>query len=115
MAAFPTYARLLLDGYGQTPDYGVLRSQMDNSLAKQRPTRSLPVVTRDATLMVESLADQLAFDEWFGTDLSGGTGWFDFRALDGKVKPARIVNGDIRWNSPGGGIWLAQVKIETLG
>ena len=115
MASFPTYARLLLEGYSEAPDYGVLRTEMDDGLAKQRARRSKPIVTRSATVMVKSLDDRLAFDDWMLEDLHGGAGWFDFRTLAGTVRPARIVGGRVTWTSPGGGIWLGQVQIETVG
>lgn len=115
MAVFPTYARLILEGYSETPDYGVLRTEMDNGLAKQRARRSKPIVSRNAAVMVQSLEDRLEFDQWMDQDLHGGAGWFDFRALAGTVRPARIVGGRISWTSPGGGIWLGQVQIETVG
>jgi len=115
MAALPSSVRLLLNGYADSADYGVLRTEMDGGIAKQRPRRSLPVVTREATLMVHSLGDRLSFDAWARDEIQGGTGWFDFQTLDGTVRPARFVGGDIRWSSRGAGVWLAQVQIETLG
>ncbi|WP_026641114.1 hypothetical protein [Bordetella petrii] len=115
MAAFPTYARLLLGGYSDSSDYGVLRTEMDDGLAKQRARRSKPIVTRSATVMVQSLEDRLEFDNWMHEDLYGGAGWFDFRTLGGTVQPARIVGSRISWTSPGGGIWIGQVQIETVG
>lgn len=115
MASFPTYARLLLGGYSDSSDYGVLRTEMDDGGAKQRARRSKPIVTRSATVMVHSLDDRLSFDDWMLEDLRGGAGWFDFRTLAGTMQPARIVGGRISWTSPGGGIWLGQVQIETLG
>lgn len=115
MAAFPTYARLLLEGYSEAPDYGVLRTEMDDGLAKQRARRSKPIVTRSATVMVHSLDDRLEFDQWMAQDLYGGAGWFAFRTLAGTIQPARIVGGRISWTSLGGGIWVGQVQIETVG
>lgn len=115
MATFPSYAKILLAGFGEEPDFGVLRSEMDNSIAKQRPTRSLPIVARDATLMVQSLDDKKSFDAWIKTDAKGGAGWFDWTdPLDGLTKLTRIVGGKYKWSSPGR-IWLAQCQIETVG
>lgn len=115
MATFPSYARILLPGYGEEPDYGVLRSSMDDGLAKQRPRRTLAIVTRDVNIMVRSKADKNLFDAWVKTDINGGAGWFDYYdCLDNTTKQARIVGGKYKWSSPGR-IWLAACQLETLG
>ena len=33
---FPDYARILLDGFSEKPSFGVLRTEMDAGVAKQR-------------------------------------------------------------------------------
>ncbi|MBV6304941.1 hypothetical protein KVP10_08575 [Candidimonas humi] len=115
MATFPDYATILLDGFDKQADYGVLRTDMDGGIAKQRARYSLPIVTRNAQILVESVEDKNGFDAWVKTDLFGGAGWFDWTdPLDGVTKQARIVKGAVKWTSPGI-IWLAQVQIETVG
>lgn len=115
MATFPEYATILMEGYSEEPDYGVLRSEMDGGIAKQRPTRSKPIVAREARIMVKSRVDKLAFDEWARVDLSGGSGWFDWLdCLDEITKRARIVGGKYKWATLGR-IWIAQCQIETIG
>jgi hypothetical protein len=116
MAAFPSYAHLVVDGYDETADYSVLRTDMDDGgPAKQRPRRTLPVVTRNASLFVGSLAERQAFIDWMKTDLSGGTDWFDWNdPADGATKRARIVSGKVTWTSPGG-VWLGKIQLETIG
>lgn len=115
MATFPAYACILLAGYEEEPDFGVLRSPMDDGLAKQRPRRTLPIVTRSATIRVPDKASKALFDAWVKNDLNGGTGWFSYAdPLDQKTKQARIVGGKYKWTSPGR-IWLAQCQLETLG
>lgn len=115
MATFPSYACVLLDGYQETPDFGVLRSDMDNSVAKQRPRRSLPIVTRNVKIKVENKTDKISFDEWFKDDLNGGSGFFDYvDPIDGQAKQARFVNGNISWSSPGI-LWIADAQLETIG
>lgn len=115
MAAFPDYAKILLNGFDEKPDFGVLRTETDGGISKQRPTRSLPIVRRNAQVLVSGLADKLAFDSWFRQDLNGGAGWFDWTdPLDETVKQARFVGGDLTWTSPGVA-WIAQVQIETVG
>ncbi|SOE48109.1 hypothetical protein [Orrella dioscoreae] len=115
MADFPEYACILLQGYTETPDYGVLRTEMDNGIAKQRPTRSLAIVTRAATIHVGVLANKLLFDEWARTAISGGAGWFNWTdPLTQTVKQTRIVGGRYEWSSPGK-VWRATCQIETVG
>lgn len=115
MSAFPGYAKILLSGYSEDADYGVLRTEMDSSIAKQRPTRSLPVVTRTVVIHVETVADKNSFDAWRKNDLNGSTGWFDWLdPLDGVVKQTRIVGGKLQWTSPGK-VWRASGQIETVG
>jgi len=115
MSTFPTYAKILLSGYAEDADYGVLRTEMENGIAKQRPRRSLPIVTRTVVIHVETLADKNAFDTWRRVDLFGSAGWFDWLdPLDGVVKQTRIVGGKLSWTSPGK-VWRASGQIETVG
>lgn len=115
MVTFPTYATIILAGYGEEADYGVLRTDMDGGIAKQRARWSTPIVTRDVQIKVSNKADKSLFDVWAATDLNGGAGWFDWTdCLDGVAKQTRIVGGKYKWSSPGV-IWLAQCRIETLG
>lgn len=115
MATFPEYAAVLLAGYGEEADYGVLRTEMDGGIVKQRARWSKPIVTRDAQIKVNDTANKLLFDEWVRSDLHGGAGWFDWTdCVDGVTKQARIVGGKIKWESPGV-IWLGQCQIETIG
>ncbi|WP_368655384.1 hypothetical protein ABRY94_11680 [Castellaniella ginsengisoli] len=116
MATWPTYAKLIVAGYGEEADYGVLRTDMDNGIAKQRARFSTPIVTRDATIMVTGLENKKALDAWIGTDLAGGAAWFDFfDCAAGSTVQARLVGGKFRWGEPRGRVWTATCQIETLG
>lgn len=115
MATFPSYAKLLRAGYSEEPDYGVLRTEMDGGIAKQRPRYTTPIVTREAQIKVRSKADKALFDEWVRTELNGGAGWFTWAdPLSGTSKQARIVGGKCQWTSPGI-VWVAACQIETIG
>jgi hypothetical protein len=116
VAAFPSYARLIVAGYGEEANYGVLRTEMDNGIAKQRARFSTAIVTRDATVMVSSLDDKQALDDWAGADLAGGAAWFTWtEPLTGNSVQARLVGGKLRWGEPQGPVWQATCQIETLG
>jgi len=116
MATFPSYAKILLAGFGEEPDHGVLRTEMDSGLAKQRARWSKPIVTRDATIAVMSDSNKEAFDKWVDDDLDGGTNWFDWTVpRTSRVVQARIVSGKYRWGEPAGQVWMATCQIEVLG
>jgi len=116
MATWPTYARLIVAGYGEEADYGVLRTEMDNGIAKQRARYSTPIVTRDATAIVMRLADKQALDAWIAADLAGGAAWFAWtEPLTGSSVQARLVAGKWKWGEPQGPVWQATCQIETLG
>ena len=111
---FPAYARILLDGYGETPDYGVIRSEMDG-LAKQRPRWSKKINARSVNVFVGNKVNKVAFDAFMANDLSGGSGWFNFvDPVDGVSKQGRIVSGKVQWSTPGR-VWIFNDQIETLG
>jgi len=115
MATFPTYACVQLEGYQEKANYSVLRTEMDNGIPKQRPRRSLPMVTREVRVKVANKTEKASFDAWVRNDLDGGTTWFDYTdPLDNVTKQARIVSGEVTWSSPGV-VWFAEMKLETVG
>jgi len=112
---FPSYACIQLDGYSESPNSNVLRSEMDGGLAKQRPRRTKPIVTRAVKLRLRTKADKALFESWFRTAIFQGTGWFTFTdPVDGVVKQGRFVGGQISWSTPGV-VWFANGQIETVG
>lgn len=115
MATWPSYAKILLAGYSEKADFGVLRTSMDGGPAKQRARWTKPIVTREAQVKVPGAAEKLAFDAWMRDQLYGGVGWFTFYdPLVGQMKQARIVNGELTWTSPGI-VWIGQCRLETIG
>ena len=115
---FPGYARLVLEGFGHKRDYGVLRTETDGGVAKQRPRYSKPIVTRSATLVIRSRADKLAFDAWHSNELNGGAGWFNWHdPLDRLDKRARFVKGELDWRAVTANmeVWTASCQLETIG
>src|SRR5690606_18469802 len=103
MATFPPYAQLIVEGYGEEADHGVLRTEMDAGIAKQRARWSMPIVAREATILVLSDEDKEAFDAWIDEDLRGGAGWFSFKVpRSSRIVQARIVGGKYSWGEPFG-------------
>ncbi|MDF3939921.1 hypothetical protein P3W66_07750 [Achromobacter denitrificans] len=115
MAVFPSYAKVLLEGFKEDADYGVLRTDMDGGITKQRRRWTTPIVTRDVVIHVGSVAQKNAFDAWVRSDLNGGGGWFGWTdPLDLVLKQARFVSGKVSWSSPGR-VWRATAQLETVG
>lgn len=115
MATFPNYACILREGYTESSDYGVLRTDMDGGIAKQRSRWSKPIVMRQVTIHVDNKTDKASFDAWMKTDLNGGAGWFDYTdPVDGVTKQARIKGGLIQWSTPGV-VWRGTCELETIG
>lgn len=116
MATFPDYAKILVEGYDETADYGVLRTQTDSGFSQQRPTQTLANVIRSVSIVVYSDADKVKFDAWFDDDIGRGTGWFDMTApRTQRTVQARIVGGKFQWGAPAGRVWVGRCQIETLG
>lgn len=115
-ATWPTFALILQDGYQESADYGVLRSDMDSGISKQRRRYSRPIVTRGLTFSMNGLDMKALFDKWVDQDLQGGVLWFDY--LDPTtsiVKQGRMVGGKYQWDAPRGLEWTGSCQIETVG
>lgn len=111
---FPAFARIQVDSYSETADYGVIRTDMDG-LPKQRPRWSKPIVTRTVKVFVGNASNKVAFDAFVRTDLSGGAGWFNFvDPVDGVTKQGRLVSGKVEWATPGRA-WFFNAQIESIG
>ncbi|OQS32972.1 hypothetical protein [Chromobacterium haemolyticum] len=111
----PSYVRLLLAGYGEAPDYGVIRSDMEGPIAKQRPRWSSPVAQLDVTLLIEGRQGKLDFEEWFGKTLAGGSGWFLYTdPISQAQRKARFIGGKIRLIPDSKGLWRAATQIEAI-
>ncbi len=95
MAAFPSYARLILASGTESIDPSVERTQMERSIAKQRVINSSPMAQFSATVLFQSKADIASFETWWKTTISR-VGWFDLtHPRTGSLIQARFVGGDI--------------------
>lgn len=111
----PAYSKLLLAGHAEAPDYGVIRSDMEGPIAKQRPRWSSPVIQMDVTLLIEGRQAKLDFDFWFGDALAGGSGWFLYTdPISQAQRMARFIAGSLRWTPDLAGLWRAAAKIEMI-
>lgn len=109
MAALPDYVLVLLNGYSDGFEPGVVASEMEKGLPKLRVAQSRVVRHVGVTLAFESAAHVNAFEAWY-FDTIKRIGWFDWRdPRDGVVRSVRFKNGDIGQLQPlAGGFALAQ-------
>ena len=117
MPTFPTYAKLLADGYAEQRDSALLRTEMEDGPPKQAKIKSRVMVTRPVKILIQSRADYLNFVQWFATDLAEGSAWFDFvDPVSGTTKQARFVGGGLEASPQAGlALWTIPLKIETWG
>lgn len=117
MAVFPIFARMLRDGFEVTPDYGGQRTPMDDGIAKQRPTRTLPMNGMPINVLLQTKADLAAWKSWVENDIDRGFGWFDWPdPMAGyAIKSARIINGALTYSPATLTATRVSFKLETLG
>ncbi|WP_281661587.1 hypothetical protein [Microvirgula aerodenitrificans] len=116
LPVFPRRIRVIREGFEEDIDYGVLRTEMDGGVAKQRPRYSIPIVTRQVTLLARTLADRREFDRFVREDIAGGAGWFTWTdPVDGQSRRVRIVDGKVPWQAMTVDVWKASCKVESIG
>jgi hypothetical protein len=65
MTQLPDYLTILLDDTGEEFDPGVIKSEMERGMAKQRVGQSRVVVEVPVTLLFDSAADAESFYDWY--------------------------------------------------
>lgn len=95
MTDFPGYAQILMDGYTESFDASVERTEMERGVPKQRLVNSQVLVKLNATLLFVTSGDVAAFENWyFGTIKR--IGWFQMRhPRTGVSITARFESGNI--------------------
>lgn len=117
MAALPEYVIVLLEGYTEEFDAGVVKSEMERGLAKQRVGQSRVVKTIAVNLVFESAADADSFEGWY-FDTIKRIGWFDWR--DPRTNTMRSVRfkggalGQIQPLAGGFGLSRRSAELEYL-
>jgi hypothetical protein len=119
MPAWPTYAKILIEGFAEQRESGVKVSDMESGPPKVVLIKSRVMVTRPVKVLLISTADYLAFVDWFRGDIKQGVMWFDWYDPVAKVtKKARIKAGELGAAAPLATIkkdagWLVTLNLET--
>lgn len=117
MATLPSYVKVLLAGFGERRESGLLRTEMESGPPKQLKIKSRVLVTRPVRLRVENNTNYLAFLAWFATTINQGADWFDWTdPVTNTTKSARIVGGELGVAQPLAGVrggWVIPCQIET--
>lgn len=117
MAKLPPYVTILLGSAEEEFDPGVISSEMERGLSKQRLSSARVVMRVACTLHFQSRQDTLAFDGWYFETIKR-IGWFDI--LDPRTRQLRSVRfagGSIgKLTALSGGFSVAQraVVLEYL-
>ena len=95
MATMPSYVCVGFDGYSESFDPSVERTDMERGLPKQRLMNTQVLAKVNATLNFFSAADAAAFEQWYFDDVHR-IEFFDMtHPRTGAAIRARFENGDI--------------------
>lgn len=100
MAAFPTYAKILLAGTSRRFDPEVIKSEMERGLPKLRIGNSRVVVQIPVRIRTYSREDALAFEAWYHDTIKriGFFDWYDPRHR--LTRSVRFMDGAIGEETP---------------
>lgn len=95
MSNWPAGIRFTTNSWRESIDPAILRTKMSRGPAIEAETGSRVLATVRATVMFETKAAILRFDDWYYQDIKRN-GWFNMRhPVTGRVISARFVAGDI--------------------
>ena len=115
MEIFPTYAKLLHDGYRRRRESAVLRTEMETGPAQQAKVRARGLVTHQVQYAFGSIADYQNFLTWFFVSVAAGAAWFTWPdPMTDAALTARIAGGVIEEEIPNKtlDVWVLRFKIE---
>jgi len=115
MQTFPDYLRRLAEGYAETPENAVDRTEMEKGPPKQRQVLSRVMVSRPMNYLAMG---QQAYDDWreWFKSIGRGAAWFWWKdPLRGTLKRARIQGGTVSQTLiiAGQKIWKISFTLET--
>ena len=95
MATFPDYVCVLFDGYSESFDPSVLRTEMERGPPKQRVENSQVLMKVSATLAFQSDADVESFYLWYKNDIKRILPFEMTHPRTGETITARFEGGNI--------------------
>lgn len=98
MAALPSYVKFQLQGAGEQPSDVIVRSGVERGIPRTRRTSSDVLMTLSVRIIFFSIADSLAFRDWYYSPAGGaaGAGWFDWvDPRTGLVRSVRFVSSSM--------------------
>lgn len=114
MATFPTYALMLLEGASESFDSGVIVSEMERGLAKQRVTSNRVLRKLKVTLEFSTAADATAFENWYFVTIKR-INFFDVQhPRTGQTVAMRFEKGEIGELIPKRGLFTASTRAVVL-
>lgn len=114
MSSLPSYAKILFDGYGETFDPAVLRTEMERGVPIERTLNSDVIEEAAVSLYFATKADHAAFETWYFTTIKR-IGYFDWRHPRlGVVVQARFKGGNIGQLSPITGAFRGIVRTGAI-
>lgn len=100
MSVWPSYAKVVTDGFGETPRPAVKRTEMERGMPRQELVNRRVMVEVSVTVQFESAADASSFEDWYYNDIKR-IGFFTFRhPRTRETLSVRIKGGDIGTLTP---------------
>jgi hypothetical protein len=92
MATFPSYAKILREGFAEQRESALLRTEMESGPPRQTKIKSRVMITRPVKIYLDNKADYLSFETWFAVTINEGADWFDWLdPVSGTTKSVRFV------------------------
>lgn len=118
METLPSYVKVLYEGYTETKESGILRTEFESGPPRQARFKSRTMKTRQVRLFIDSNANFQDFEEFFATDLQQGALFFNMTdPLKGTTVEARFVGGvyTARPLTSSMNKWEVNCQIESIG
>lgn len=116
MATWPSYAKILRDGYAEQRESALLRTEMESGPPRQTKIKSRVMVTRPVAILLESGTDYQSFLAWYKTTINEGADWFDYvDPVTGSTISMRFSGGGLSAQplAASSGPWRISASIES--
>jgi hypothetical protein len=114
--SFPSYPKLLLNGYGVVQAAAVKRTDMDSGPPKQRLDRSRQMVDRTVSYELRTRDDYNAFMAWFRDSIHRGADWFEWPDPETLTTRLARIKGGVLNRQPVNSaltIWRVSFTVES--